>query len=382
MARTSAVLTILGIVLAGCSKAPPETHNPSTATAIPVHIVTVGSEPVSVTYEATGTVRAKTTATISARITGYVREVTAQVGDRVREGQLLVTLDARDLENTVRRAEAMGEEIRSAMPEADSTVAAAKANAELARSTFNRMQELFNKKSISNQEFDEASARVKAADATVAMAQAKRTQLDARLRQAIQEMNSAEVMRGYASVAAPFSGTVTAKSVEHGNLAQPGVPLLTIEREGAFRLEAAVDESRLGSIRTGQNVLVKLDGLDRILNARVSEIVPSVDSASRSGLVKIDLPVVAGLRSGMFGHANFSFGSRSVVAIPIGSVVDQGQLQSVFVVEGGTARVRLITLGQRQAERAEVLSGLNAGDSLIFPLPVGLLDGAKVEVGP
>jgi len=382
MARTSAVLTILGIVLAGCSKAPPETHNPSTATPIPVHIVTVGSEPVSVTYEATGTVRAKTTATISARITGYVREVTAQVGDRVREGQLLVTLDARDLENTVRRAEAMGEEIRSAMPEADSAVAAAKANAELARSTFNRMQELFNKKSISNQEFDEASARVKAADATVAMAQAKRTQLDARLRQAIQEMNSAEVMRGYASVAAPFSGTVTAKSVEHGNLAQPGVPLLTIEREGAFRLEAAVDESRLGSIRTGQNVLVKLDGLDRILNARVSEIVPSVNSASRSGLVKIDLPVVAGLRSGMFGHANFSFGSRNVVAIPIGSVVDQGQLQSVFVVEGGTARVRLITLGQRQVERAEVLSGLNAGDSLIFPLPVGLLDGAKVEVGP
>ncbi|MEQ1947689.1 MAG: efflux RND transporter periplasmic adaptor subunit [Bryobacteraceae bacterium] len=380
--KIAATLTIFAVILAGCGKAPPETHPAAPANSVAAPVIVISSETLPITYEATGTVRARTTGTVSARIMGYVRDVKAQIGDRVQEGQTLVTVDTREMDIAIRRIEAQGEEIRSAIPEAASAIAAAKANSDLAQATFNRMQELFDKKSISNQEFDEASARLKAANANVAMAQAKRSQLDAKLKQVSQEMTSAEVNRSYSTVAAPFAGVVISKSVEPGNLAQPGVPLFTVEREGGLRLEVDVEESRIFSLRVGQSATVQLDGLDRLLTARVSEIVPSVDAASRTGIVKIDLPTTAGLRSGMFGRATFASGNRQSVVVPLSAVSTQGQIQSVFVVENGTAHRRLVTLGQRHGERGEVLSGITSGESIVATIPAGMVDGTKVEVRP
>ena len=368
--------------LAGCGEAPKEKPAASPVPAIGVSAVTATTETWPSMYEATGTVRARTSAVISAKLMGYVREVKVQAGDRVREGQLLVTLDARDLDVNSRRAEAAREEVRTAVPEADSGVAAAKANLDLAQATFARMQELFQKKSISNQEFDEVSAKLKAAQAGYDMARARRVQLNAKLAQADQEVRSTEVARSYAEVLAPFAGVVIAKSVEPGSLALPGAALFTIEREGAFRLEASVDEGHLAAIRVGQPVSVTLDGVDRALDPLRTDTVPAVDAASRTYTVKIDLPALPALRSGVFGRAIFQLGSRPLLEIPAGAVIERGQLQSVFVADNGIARTRLITAGQKAKDRVEVLSGLSAGERVIFPVPQGLADGAKVEVRP
>jgi hypothetical protein len=105
-----------------------------------------------------------------------------------------------------------------------------------------------------------------------------------------------------------------------------------------------------------------------------------VDAASRSYTVKIDLPSLPTLRSGAFGRASFSLGSRSSLAIPMGAVTVRGQLQSVMVAENGIAHTRLITAGQQSKDQTEVLSGLTAGESVIYPVPPGLSDGAAVEV--
>ena len=381
--RKSFLLLIPATVwLAGCGEAPKEKVAASTAAPIAVSTVTAASETWPSLYEATGTVRARTSGAISAKMMGYVREVKAQAGDRVREGQVLVTLDTRDLDVGTRRAEAAREEVRSAIPEADSAIAAAKANLDLAQVTFGRMQDLLQKKSISNQEFDEASAKLKAAQAAYGMAQARRAQLNSKMAQVEQEVRSTEVTRSYADVLAPFAGIVIARSVEPGNLAVPGAPLFTIERDGAYRLEASVDEARLASIRAGQTASVALDSVDCSMDARVSEIVPAVDAASRSYIVKIDLPAVKGIRSGIFGRASFQLGSRSLLAIPVGAVAERGQLQSVLVADNGIARTRLVTGGQKLKDRVEVLSGLSAGEKVIFPVPPNLTDGARVEVRP
>ena len=376
----------LAIWLAGCGEAPREKSSVSSAPPVAVSTVTATTETWPSIYETTGTVRARTSAVIAAKMMGYVREVKVQAGDRVHAGQPLVTLDTRDLDIGSRRAEAAREEVRTAVPEADGAVAAASANLDLAQATFGRMKELFQKKSISNQEFDEASAKLKSAQAAYDMARARRVQLNSKLAQVDQEVRSTEVTRSYADVLAPFAGVVTAKSAEPGSLALPGAPLLTIEREGAYRLEAAVEESRLAAIRVGQPVSVTLDSMNRTLHARVSEIVPAVDAASRAYTVKIDLPAVPALRSGVFGRAAFQLGSRSLLAVPAGAVTDRGQLQSVVVMDGAAenavARTRLITAGQKFNDRIEVLSGLSAGEKVIFPVPPGLADGARVEVRP
>ena len=370
------------LFLSSCGKTPTKTEAAGKAAPIAVKTLTAAMESWPATYEATGTVKARTASVISAKVMGYVREVHFQVGDRVREGQLLAVLDARDLEANYARAEAGIREASAAIPEVENAIAAARANMDLAQATFRRMDDLYKKKSISNQEFDEVSAKLKAAQAAHEMAVAKRSQLEARIAQAEQERSAAGVMRGYARIAAPFAGVVTAKQVEPGILATPGAPLLTIEREGAYRLEAAVDESRLGSIRTGQPVTVKLDAIGREISARVAEIVPAVDAASRAYVVKIDLPAAPQIRSGLFGRAVFPMGSRQVLAVPAGAVIEHGQLQSVMVADNGVVRLRLVTAGFRDNSKVEILSGLHPGEQLVFPLSAGLTDGAQVEVRP
>jgi RND family efflux transporter MFP subunit len=242
------------------------------------------------------------------------------------------------------------------------------------------MSTLFEKGSISNQEYDEVQARLRAAEANHQMAIAKRRQLDAKIAQANEERSSAEIMRGYARLTAPFPGVVTARSVEPGNLAAPGAPLATIEREGAYRLEVPVEESRAGSIRAGHTATIDIEALGRTIQARVSEVVPAVDAASRSYTVKIDLPASPQLRSGMFGRALFAVGARTALIVPAAAVIERGQLQSVMVADNGIAHTRLITTGQRQRDKVEVLSGLVPGEKVIAPVPMNLTDGARVEV--
>jgi RND family efflux transporter MFP subunit len=248
------------------------------------------------------------------------------------------------------------------VPEADSAVASAKVNLELAETTAARIEDLYRKKSVSNQELDEAVARRKAAQAAHEMAIARRRQLDARIGQAEQGRRAADVMHSYAEIRAPFAGLVTARTADPGVLATPGAPLVTIEREGAYRLEAQVEESRLAQIRAGQAVAVTLDAPAKTVTARVAEIVPAVDAASRAATVKIDLPALAELRSGAFGRAQFMLASAQVLAIPTSAIVERGQLQTVIVVENETPRTRLITVGRKWNGRAEVLSGLTAGE--------------------
>jgi len=377
-----ASLSALLLVLAGCGSEPAPKAVTAHATPVRVEAVAVVETAWPSTYEATGTVRARTTATISSKLMGYAREVRARVGDRVHQGQALVVLDARDLDSNVSRAEAGREELKSAIPEADSGIASARAQLELAQVTFNRMQDLLNKRSITNQEFDESSARLKAAQAGFDMARAKRSQLDAKMAQVEQEVRAAGIQRGYSDITAPFSGIIITKSIEPGMLAVPGAPLFTIEREGTYRLEASIEESRLSLARVGKTVSVTIDGLDRTFAARVAEVVPAVDSAARTGTVKIDLPALPELRSGLFGRALFDTGARKALTIPAASVVERGQLQSVYVAENNIAHVRLVTVGTSVKNQVEVLSGLNLGDRVIAPVPMGLRDGAFIEVRP
>lgn len=368
------------IWLAGCT-GPHGVRSAESAPALSVEVVRVSAQQWPSHYEATGTVRARTSTVISAKWMGYVREVKVQLGDRVRAGELLVALDARDLDATSSRAAAARQEVRDALPEADSAIQAAKADLDLAQATFRRMNELFGKKSISDQEFDEASAKLKAAQAAYQIMRAKRTQLDAKLAEVNQEVRATEVTRSYAQVQAPFAGVVTAKPVEPGNLAVPGAPLLTIEGE-SYRFEASVEQSRLASIHQGQAASVAIDGISQVFDSRVSEIVPAVDEASRAYTVKIDLPRSTALRSGIFGRAVFQLGTRSVVSIPCRAASERGQLQSVFVFEDGVARTRLVTLGEKGKGQVEILSGLNAGENVIFPIPQGITDGTRVEAKP
>jgi RND family efflux transporter MFP subunit len=312
------------LLLLSCGPGSPHPAAAPQAAPLPVRTAAIAARDWPATYEATGTVRARTTVVLSSKVMGYVLQVGAQVGDHVRQGQPLVTLDARDLEVNVRRAAAGRAQVLSALPELESATDLAKANLDLARATFLRMEELASRKSVSNQEFDEASARLKSAQANYDMTRSRRARIDSQLAQVDQDAAAAAILRGYAALTAPFPGIVTSRSVEPGSLASPGVPLLTLEQEGRYRLEVAVDEAQLAAVKTGQSVDILAAAAGR---ARVAEIVPSVDPASRTAIVKLDLPASPQWRSGMFGRAFFPLPPVSVVTLPAAALVERGRLR-------------------------------------------------------
>ncbi len=345
-----------------------------------VRVETVDVSEIAEIYQASGTVRARYSAAIASKIAANILEVRVQSGDHVLAGQALVILDRRYLEANLRRSEAARAEAESAIAETENAIAAARANLELAQVTHKRFQGLLDNASVSQQEFDESQARLKNAEAALAMAASKRKQVEARLSQAEAEMAAARVALGYATLTAPFAGLVTQRMADPGNLTTPGVPLLTLEREGNLRLEASIDESRLDLVRIGESVPVEINGLSRTVTGRVAEIVPSVDSATRSFVVKLDLPSLPGPRAGMFGRAAFAAGKRGGLFVPQSAVLERGQIRSVYVIDGGTARLRFVTLGEAHDDRREVLSGLTAGEKVIVAPPPLLADNGRVAI--
>ncbi|MGO9240329.1 MAG: efflux RND transporter periplasmic adaptor subunit [Bryobacteraceae bacterium] len=373
----------LAALLAGCGPAADQSKRAEpSAPPLAVHAQPAAVVNLPETYEATGTVRARVTTLLSARTTGRISEVRVQSGDSVKAGQVVAVLDARDLEAALRQAEAAHAEAQDALPEVDSAVAAAQAQLELAEATFRRMKMLFDEKSITEQEFDEAQARLKTARAGREMSQARRRQLEARIRQAGEGVAQARLQASFAQVTAPFAGTVIERKAEPGMLASPGTPIVSLEQSGAYRLEAAVDETKLGRIRIGTPARVELAAFDRQTPARVSEIVPALDAPSHSFTVKIDLPGQPGLRSGLFGRALFEFATRPALVVPVAALVSDGQVTRIYVADGGVARGRLVSTGVRAGDQVEILSGLSAGEVVIAAPPPVLSDGARIEVRP
>jgi multidrug efflux pump subunit AcrA (membrane-fusion protein) len=375
--------TVLLGILAGCGSGQNESAKKAeNAPAVAVSARGASTVKLPEVYEATGSVRARVTTVLSARTTGSILEVRVQSGDSVKAGQVIAVIDARDIETSRRQAEAGRREAQDARPEADSGVEAAQAQLDLAESSHRRMKSLFDDKSITAQEFDESQARLKTARANYEMARAKRHQLDARVHQADEAVAQTKLQVSFANVTAPFAGTVIERKAEPGMLASPGTPIVVIEQGGAYRLEASVDESRLAKIRPDTPVRVHLDAFGKELAAHVDEVVPALDPGSHSFIVKINLPGVAGMRSGVFGRALFEFGERETLAVPAGALVHDGQIDRLFVAEGNSARGRLVKAGTRSGDMVEILSGLSAGELVIDRPPQTLVDGARIEVRP
>jgi multidrug efflux pump subunit AcrA (membrane-fusion protein) len=360
-----------------------------------VRVEQVSMSPVEDYYEATGTVRSKTTTVLSSKIMGMVISLRAREGDKVRVGQVLIEIDHREANAQLQKVEALLRqaqeglaEVEQAINAAKSAQAAAEANQRLADSTHARHQSLFERKSLSPQEFDEAKAKQEMAEAetrragdTLKMLAAKRQQALAGIDQARAEVANGKIFVSYARIASPISGVVVSKHTEVGSMAAPGAPLLTIEDGSRYRLEVPVEESRLGKIGMGHRARVRIDALGADhLEGAVSEITPVADPMSRSYTVKVELPARQSLRSGLYGVAGFESGQRQAILIPQKAVAQRGQLVGVFVVDDvGVARLRLIKTGKSYGESVEALSGLSDGERSVVDGVANVRDGVRVQ---
>lgn len=391
------VITISLFSLAGCGKKEEAEKKAETPLAealnVPTAKVTIGS--MEDFYEATGTVKAKTTTQIAANMMGRITSIPFIEGSSVSRGQVLVEIDNRESYAQIEKAKAGIKEAQAALVEIDKSVEVAKtavktaeANKVLAEKTFARINQLYERKSASGQEFDEAQSRLKIATSEVERAKAnipailsKKEQITARISQANADIKNINIQQSYSKITSPVSGIIVKKFAETGAIASPGMPLLSIEDNSQYRLEAAVEESKSTLARIGNRVSVKIDALgEGEFFGIVSEVLPSADAASRSYTVKIDLPASPLLKTGLYGLARFPIEGKSAIMVPQTAIVERGQLRGVYVVSNeGIAQFRIVTTGKTGDGNVEILSGLSEGDVFVSADIYRVNDGVKIR---
>lgn len=229
-------LLILGVVLQiACGGDKHQTHAAQAPQKVSAKIEEVRLSKVEQTATATGTVEARTRTLLAAQVMGVVRQAPFEVGQTVCAGQKLIVLDSQQLAAGAAQAAADRTEARSGMSEATAALDGARTQLELVRSTRGRLVRLHERKSVSDQEMDEANSNLKQAESAVSMVEARLEQVRARITQADEAVTAASTQKGYATITAPFAGVIAEKLAQVGSMAVLGVPLLSWESVGGFR---------------------------------------------------------------------------------------------------------------------------------------------------
>jgi RND family efflux transporter MFP subunit len=332
--------------------------------------------------EAGGVVTAPESASVSSRLVATIVSVRVKAGDRVRAGDVLVTLDARDVTEHAHQARAGAVAAEKGLTQARSEQSAVEAEHRLATAWHKRIAALHVRNSATDQERDEAEARLAAAAARLAGAQAGIEGADAHLASARAGVGVATATESFTTLRAPFDGLVTERFTDPGNLASPGIPLLRIESDGARQVVMRVDEARAAYVQPGDRVSVLMDAIDdKGVEGVVAEVARAVGAGQRAFTVKVTVPRTVTARTGSFARVVFRGAPRRALLVPAAAVQRHGQVSSVFVVQDGVASLRLIQVGGSSAEGVEVLAGLDAGESIVTSPPTRLVDGAKVAIG-
>jgi len=335
--RRRFTLLLAAFLFTGCAPKPEPSKGNATLPTAKVRVQTIESKLHATTEEVVGTVRAKTRATLEAKVSGRITTLPVVIGQSVKAGELVVRLDAPEI--VARRDQA-------------------EASLQQAGRDWKRMATLVEQQAVARAEYEAADTRCRVAAGAAAEAKA---------------------MLGYVELVAPFDGVVTKKWVEAGDLAAPGKPLVTLEAPSELQLEADVPEAMASHVRREARLVCRADDVSGELTGVVSEIAPNADPASRTFRVKLDLPPTPGLRSGQFVRLLVPVGETRSLRVPAAAVVQRGQLEIVFVVANQNAQMRLTKTGRGFGDTVEILSGLAADDSVVVDGADRLSDGQPLE---
>ena len=304
-----------------------------------------------------GKIQASNSADLSTRMMGFVTKVHVNVGDKVNKGQLLVSINNSDLE-------AKKAQVNAGIAQAQTAYNNAEKN-------YKRYKNLFASSSIAKKEMEDMTVNFEVAKAGLETAKQMKNEINAQFT--------------YSNITAPFSGVITSKNIDNGDMANPGMPLISIETPKDFEVIAMVPESEISKIKNGTEVNVLVKSINKTIKGKVSEVSSSAKNTGGQFLVKIDLAKTnASILSGMFSTVQFPVeksASSSMVLIPTEALVKNGQLSGVYTVsQSNTALLRWLRLGRTYGNQVEVLSGLSASESYILSAEGKLYNGAKVSI--
>jgi RND family efflux transporter MFP subunit len=303
------------------------------------------------TYSAEAVVEAVRQSTVSAQMTGRIVDIRFDVGDYVKKGEVIVRIDERAATQAVAASQAEVQEAEAAMRNA--------------RATFERSRQLFAQRFISQAALDKAEADYKSAQARV-------TGLLAGAGRAATE-------RSFATVVAPYSGVVSARHIELGEMATPGKPLMTGFDPATLRVAATVPQTQVAAIRAVGKARVEIPSLGKWIDVKQMTIVPAADPRTHTTRIRLELPEDArGVYPGVFARAHFVTGKAPRLLAPREAVVRRSEVTAVYVVdEKGRPQLRQVRLGGASDEQSiEILSGLKPGERVALdPVKAGMAAG-------
>jgi RND family efflux transporter MFP subunit len=339
LALTAAVILVM-VWLAGLlefGKIAPGTAPP--APPPPGKLLTVTEHPWPRALTVPARVISQSLTQVAAQVPGRVRHIHVQVGQRVRQGEPLLSLQAPEYEARVRQARG--------------GVVQARAHLSQVQADYERYRRLVREGAVSPREFEAMEARLQAAQGALSQAQAQERE--------------AAVLQGYTVLTAPITGVVAARPVAVGDLAQPGRPLLTLYDPAEVQVEADVSEDQRRLLTPGVEVEVSAPAAGFEARVPLAEIFPLSQDDSRTFTVRTGRVRAPGLTPGMYAHLRLPLPEARVVAIPRAAVRRVGQLTFVTVLTAAGPASRPIQPGAEAGELVEILAGLKPGEQVLLP---------------
>ena len=336
-------------------------------------VKSVEEKPIAVTVSApsnhtgrslslSGRVEAVQSANITTRIMGYITKVLVKTGEKVEKGQLLFSVNNADF--LAKKAQA------------DAAVAQAEAVYNSAQKDFERYTILFKQQSASAKELDNITLQYKSAKAALDAAKQMRNEVNAQL--------------SYTDVTAPFNGVVTQKFLDAGNMATPGMPVLSIETNGTLQVTASVPETEISHIKLGTDASLTVKAAGSTFNGKVTEISNSSQNSGGLYVIKINVPDndKKDLLAGMYVNVIISIadtlstvGKGEGILVPESSIVHKGELDGIYSISSeNQALLRWVRLGKRINGEVEILSGLGKSEKFILHADGNLYNGAPVKI--
>lgn len=348
------------VLLASCGKEKKEMLKDNS----PAISVQIGGKSNAVTTEmvtASGKIEAENSANVSTRMMGYITKVYVKVGQKVSAGQVLVNVNSTDLQAKKAQVEA--------------SILQATAAYNNAKKDYERFLILFSQQSASQKELDDMTSRYEMAKAGLEAAKQMRNEVMAQF--------------SYTTITAPFAGEITNTFVKEGDMANPGMPLVSIEGATHLQVTAMVAESDITAIKNGSKAKVLVKSTQQVLSGTVSEVSSSAKNTGGQYLVKVTLNATTSkVLSGMFVNVQFPIArtketsvASNQVLVPESALVHQGQLTGIYTVaNNNTALLRWLRIGKSYGNQVEVLSGLTADEQYVVAADGKLFNGAKIQI--
>jgi len=404
--RTIIVLVVLAVIGLGAFRAAQvisakkEEKKPGLSQIPLVDVATAAQGLIEDRILRAGDIIPHTQVTIYSKVQGWVENINVREGDRVKEGQVLVTLDVREAEATVGQAQANLEAARARLAQVRATaeetvqtqIQQTRANMELAEADLRRFQELYEKNFVARQQLDEARTKYNVAKAGYDLALNSLRQktwendlalAEAQVRQAKASLDLSQAQLANLIILSPMNGGVTKRFVDPGTMVKDTTPILTLMDLGEMKMVVNVIEREFVSLRKGQEVKITVTAFpDRVFNGKIQVINPALELQSRTAEIQISIPNPDFLlKPGMFGRAQILLRSNPrATLVPVQSIVSQVDQDFVFVLQGEKVSRRLVRKGILKDTVVEILEGVAPGEKVVTAGQALLKDGSQVRL--